>query len=211
MLGLIKRILHDLTSAVSTIDHWVLGLIRAVYDYVNSLFIQLRMAVNAVHTALVAFERAIGAFANRVYTFAEWISLHLIPEIVQWARGELRKLGVAIDGALHWVEKWIARILNDIASAVRSITSWIIAHIWNPLFHGISIAWHWITHEGYFVYHLLTHPDLAAKWLARYLWASWLGLLRRYSRDITRWLLASMPHMAGDIVTLLEDFIANLL
>lgn len=211
MLALIKRILKDITSIPSTVERWALGLINALHNYVNSLFAELRRAVNDVHDALVNFGRSIERFAHRVYTLAHWIINTLVPSVIHWAMRELRKIATDLDNVLHWAERWITRILNDIVSAIRNITKWVIKHIWNPLYHAIAVAWHWITHEGYFVWHLLTHPNLVAKMLAKYIWASWLDLFKRYSRQIARWLLASMPHMVDDIVTALEDFIAGLL
>lgn len=211
MLGIIQRILHILSGAITDAEKWVLKLIHAVYSYVNKLFYDLRKAVTDVWRSLVRFSRAIEKYAVRVYMFARWIVTKYVPAVIHWTLRELNTLLNDIKSLASWAEKWVIRLYNDILSAIRSITGWVIAHIWTPLFNAITIAWHWITHEGYYVWNLLTHPDLLMKVIGSYLWMNSLALLKHYARPIAKWLVHQMLNMQGEIADVLESIIANML
>lgn len=211
MLGIISRILKDLASGITAVEKWVLKLVHSVYSYFDKLFGELRHAVNDVWAALVSFGRAIRKYVGQIYTFARWIVTKLVPGVIHWALKQLDALARDISGVIHWATGWITRLANDIISAIRNITTWIIKHIYDPLAHDFITAWHWITHEGALVYRLITHPDMLAGILAKYLWGAWLGLFHKFGPQIARYLVTRMPNMVGTITKAMEDFIANLL
>lgn len=211
MLGIIQRILHDLAGAVTAVEKWVLKLIHAVYSYVNKLFHELRRAVTDVWKALIKFSRAIEKYAVRVYMFARWIVDKYVPSVIRWALREFNALLKDINYVLSYAEKWVARLYSDLLSAVDNITRWVIAHIWTPLFDAITQAWHWITHEGFFVWTVITHPELLMTIIGSYLWSNSLRLLKHYARPIARWLIHQMLSLQGEIADVLETIIANML
>lgn len=211
MFGIISKIIHYITGVVSSVEKWVLRGIDAVYHFVTRLFHELRRAVNGVWKSLVDFGKAVDKFLNRLVTFALWIVRKYVPSVIHWALRNFDALLRDIRGVIDWAGKWITRIYNDLVSAVRDLTSWIIAHIWTPLFDAITTAWHWITHEGYYVWNLVTHPELLMKVIGAYLWSNFLGLLKHYSVPITRWLIHGMLSLSNDVADVLESIIANML
>lgn len=211
MLGLINRILHDLSSGITAIEKWALKLIYAVYSFVNKLFAELRKAVDNVWTALTNFAKAILKFASQVYTYAKWIVTKLVPSVIHWAEKELLSVAHDIADLGKWAVGWIDRLIKDIASAIKNITNWVIKNIFDPLKTDFLTAWHWITHEGAMIYDLITHPEKLAALLAGYIWDSWLGLFKKYGPQIARWLMRNLPNEAGMIVDAVEKFISNLL
>lgn len=211
MLGIINRIIKDFSHLITGVEKWALKLIHAVYSFVNKLFAELRKSVNSVYQSLVHFARSITKYASQVYTFARWIVEKYVPSVIRWADQELHALLNDINSVLHYAETWIVRLANDIVSAVRNVTSWVIDHVYRPLLNDVTTVWHWITHEGAFIYDLITHPEKLAALLASYLWGSWLGLFKSHGKQIARWLLKGMPNMVGELTDALETFISNLL
>lgn len=211
MFGIIKWVEHFFSSTISAIERWILKAIHAVYSFITRLFDDLRRAVNDVWTALVNFGRSVDKFLARVVTFANWIVTKLVPSVLHWALRNFDALIRDLRGVVDWIGKWLTRLYNDIVSAVRNITKWVITHIWNPLFNAIMVAWHWITHEGYYVWNLLTHPELLMKIIGSYLWTNFLGLIKHYSVQIARWLIHSMLSLANEFADVLESIIANML
>jgi len=211
MFGIIKWIEHFFSRTITAVEKWVLRAIHAVYSYITRLFDDLRRAVNDVWKSLVNFGRAVDKFLARVVTFANWIVRKYIPSVISWAVRNFDSLLNDVRHIIDWVGKWIARLYNDIVSAVRNITAWVIAHIWQPLFDAITIAWHWITHEGYFVWRIITHPDLLMKIIGSYLWMSYLSLIKHYSVQIAKWLIHGMLNLPNEFADVLESIIANML
>ena len=211
MLGIINRILHDLSSGITAVEKWALKLIHAVYSFVNKLFTELRKAVDNVWTALTNFAKAIRKFVSQVYTYAKWIVTKLVPSVIRWAEKELLSVAHDIANLGKWAVGWIDRLIKDIASAIKNITNWVIKNIFDPLKTDFLTAWHWITHEGAMIYDLITHPEKLAALLAEYIWDSWLGLFKKYGPQIARWLMRNLPNEAGMLVDAVEKFISNLL
>lgn len=211
MLGIINRILHDLSSGITAVEKWVLKLIHAVYSFVDKLFAELRKAVDNVWTALTNFAKAIRKFVSQVYTYAKWIVTKLVPSVIRWAEKELLSVAHDIANLGKWAVGWIDRLIKDIASAIKNITNWVIKNIFDPLKTDFLTAWHWITHEGAMIYDLITHPEKLAALLAEYIWDSWLGLFKKHGPQIARWLMRNLPNEAGMLVDAVEKFISNLL
>jgi hypothetical protein len=211
MLSLLRKLWHDFVHVISDVEKWILKLIHAVYSFVNRLFHELARAVNDVWKSLVAFSRAVRKYVHQVYVFALWIVQHAIPDVIHWA---LRNMDIILryaEGIARWAAGWIARIYNDLAHAISDLERWVISNVWGPLFDAIGQAWDWITHEGFYAWNLITHPELLIKVLAAYLWSSWLGLIKRNSPQIARWLIHAMIAEESRFADVLESIISNLL
>lgn len=211
MFGFLRKLWNDFVHTITAVEKWVLKFIHAIYSWVDKLFHELRRAVTDVWHALVAFSHSIEKYAVTVYHFARSIVTKYIPDVIHWALREMDKILHYAEYIARWAEKWIVRLFNDIVSAVNNLTRWIIKHIWNPLFDAFADAWHWITHEGYYVWHLLTHPELLMKVIGSYLWMSYLAIIRRYARPIARWLIHGMLHLPNEFADVLETIISNML
>lgn len=211
MLGLIRRLWHDIVGDIKAVTHWVLKLIAAVYSYFDRVISRLWHAATDLWKALVAFSKSIRKWAVGVWHTILWIVDKVIPRVTKWV---LRIFNDVLSYAVKvykWALKWIDWLINAIRKAVNDITRWVIAHIWNPLFNAITTAWHWITHEGFYIFDLVTHPDKLIKVLGKWLWQSWLDLIRQFARPIAKWLLREMVRMPDELANVLDILISSIL
>jgi hypothetical protein len=150
-------------------------------------------------------------FVSSVYNYGVYIATVLVPGVVRWAQAAIGSVANDVRSLAGWAIQQVQRLINTIESTAAAIESWAIRSIWNPLWSGLTGALKWIAVEGTYAYYLLTHPDQLALLLGKYILASWVGLGRKYSSAIGRWLINSMLSAANDVGSILEDIIASIL
>lgn len=211
MIGIIKRIINYIAGDVRAVERWVLHGLDAAYSYVDRVFRQVWSALSADWKALVKLADSVGKFAIQVYRYAKWIVAVYIRNVIRWAQrlyDTLRKYAI---GVYRFAVKWVDYVIKLVARTVGDITGWVIRDIWKPLHDFIAQAWHWVTHEGAYVYGLITHPDRLAGLLAHWIWISWISVTSKYARPIARWLLHQMPGMAHDVIDVFERILEALI
>lgn len=207
ILGLFNSIRGDINNVI----RWILGLISAVYSFIDSTFNQLYHDLIDVWNELYGFFQQAWSFIVRVYDIVSSAIVKVYDDIVSWVVGlwhDLENLANWIwQQVVHWVDyiiSWVTRLWND-------LETWVIQNIWNPLYSSLLQAWRWITQFGAIAYYYITHPDALVALLGHWLWLSWVDLLKRYGQTIGRWLAHVMFSMVSDFLTILEDFISGIL
>lgn len=198
--GVFKGLWNDVVSLVTSVYHWFTSEIETVY-----------------HDALVAIDgvnhlaSAVSNFVSRTYdTFTRWVAneFHTVEVWTSRIVGDAEKYAEDVYG---WAVRSVDSLVHQIESAVNSITRWVLANIWNPLYRDITSAIHWIEHEGAFAYDLLTHPEKLVALLIGYIWASWLKLARQYSRPLLAFFLSQWRSATPDLMAIIEDVINAML
>lgn len=211
MLGWLKGIWGWASSGLDDLWHKFLGVLTAVYSYVDAWFNQLIADINSVWQWLSSFVSEIERWVISVSTAIEHWAIGVFNDITAWVGRLYAGLLNWINGILVWVSQWIDRIYRDVTGWIAQLESWIIQDIWNPLYNFISGAVRWIEIEGAWVFYLLTHPDQLALLLGRYILSSWIGLGHRYAKPVARWMVHTMLSAASEVGGILEDFIAGIL
>lgn len=207
ILGLFNSIRGDLNNVIK----WILGLISAVYSFIDQLFNSLERELVSVWNELYGFFLSAWRFIVQIYDILSSAIVKVWNDIVHWVVGlwnDLTKFVSYVWSQLvHWVDyilSWVTRLWND-------LMTWVIKNIWDPLYNNLLQAWKWILERGELVYYYITHPDRLVALLGHWLWISWVDLLKRYGKTIGRWLAHVMMSMVSDFVTILEDFISGIL
>lgn len=207
ILGLIHKIFGDINSAVK----WMTGAIASVYSYFDRVWHMVESeAIAAWREAVTLFHEAWN-FVLQVYNFARAIIDVWGRDLISWIRGiwdDVYGYAKAVYGLLV---KWVDYLRNALEAGLHYVEQWVLKNVWEPLYNRVSGILHWITNEGAFVYYLLTHPDKLVALLSKWLWASYLDLLRRYGKVIGHWLVHSLRGLAGPFMTVLEDIISGML
>lgn len=211
MLGFLRNIWNAITSDITAVYHWVLKTIAAVYSYFDRLINAVEKWTIDLVDNVENFAKQILSFAESVYNFARAIVTVTIRDLINWAAEAIDTLTKYAEDVYNFVVQWIARIIAYIQHTVSDVISWIMKNIWDPLWRDITGAINWITHEGAFIYDLITHPDKLVALLAHYLWVSYLDLIKKFAAPIAKWLLHSMESMAGEFADVLEKIIAAML
>lgn len=211
MIGFIRRLFKSIVGDIKAVSRWVLKLIAAVYSYFDRIVAQIWRAAADIWKALIAFSHSIRKWALGVVHDILWIVHKIIPAVTKWVLRIFNDLrSYAID-VFKWAQKAVNYLLGALRRAVDDITRWVIANIWHPLFSAITIAWSWITHEGAYIFDLVTHPDKLVKVLGKWLWQSWLDLIRQFAQPIAKWLLHEMVRMPDELANVLDILISSIL
>lgn len=211
MLSFLSGLANLITGDIKAIVKWITKALAAVYSYLDKEFTAAwNEAVQAANYALELYRSAI-AFAQSILTYAQYIVTVTIPGIIHWASNALDTLTKYAQDVYNWAAKQVDQLAHVIASGLDDLRSWVVSNIYRPLYDSLSGALHWIAHEGSTAYTLVTHPDKLASILAEYVWSQWAVLMKRYGRQIGRWLIADLVHLAGPLIDVLEEIIAGIL
>lgn len=157
--GLAGRFLGTVGQDVVNLVHWAVKGVIAIFGFV---FHAVGRAWLDVGGAALNLARYAEDFGRAVWWRLRHLFLVVIPSLARWIRYEAVRL-VKLIG--HWVNVLI-RFVNQLrAWAVREFNAarnWVITHIYRPLLRSLTIAWHWILHEGAVVWFYISHPDKLA-------------------------------------------------
>lgn len=211
MLSFLSSLASLITGDIKAIVKWITKALSAVYSYLDKEFTAAwNEAVKAADYALELYHSAV-AFAQSILTYAQYIAGIIIPGVIHWATSALDTLTRYAQNVYNWAAREVDNLGHLISSGLDQLRSWVVNSVWKPLYNNLSGALHWIEHEGSIAYNLVTHPDKLASLLAEYVWSQWSGLMKRYGRQIGRWLIADLIHMAGPLIDALEEIIAGIL
>lgn len=211
MINWILNLWRSITGDIRNVVKWITHAIAAVYSFIDRLVGELGKEISFVWHASEALYRTVWNFVTSVYNLARMIIDVLLRDLTSWITGLWNDVFSYAKSVYQELVGWADFLRNLIYSVGRDIEQWVIRDIWHPLYGDISRSIHWITHEGAYVYNLLTHPEVLAKLLAKWLWAEYLILLRRYGKVIGHWLLHSMPGLAGSLLDILETILSGIL
>ena len=200
-----------ITGPVSAVYRWVTKIISAVYSYIKHVFDQLASDLAGLARSTIALYHSATRFIQSVATYARWIVDVVIHDVTSWTQRIVNDVSQFATDVYNFAAKWIDWLHKYIDQMIHDLTSWVVQHVWQPLYSSLTVAWHWIDHEGAFVWDLITHPDKLVKVLGKYLWQSSLDLIKQYAQPIGRWLINVMPGSAGAFVSVLEKIIESIL
>lgn len=200
-----------ITGSINDVKNWILKIIQAVYSFISRQISNLEHDFTVAWNELDAFITSVKNFAVSVYqTLYVYIRSEL-STLSSWLASVIGDIRNDINGIIHTVTGWVDTLAKTIASGLSDVVKWVTSHIYDPLYNLITGAVHWIEHEGAFIYDLVTHPDKLAALLGKYLWSSYLDLLKKYGKPIARWLLHSMLGLANEFADVLESILTALL
>lgn len=211
MINWILGIWRQITGDINSVIRWITSTIAAVYSFISREFdAAYHAALDAWNFADSLFKQA-WAYIVSVYNFARSIVDVIIHNVIVWVQRIWNDLYNYAHGVYETLVSWVDFLRHAIAVGLDDLRSWVINDVWNPLFNGLRDAINWITHEGAFVYYLLTHPDKLAALLGRYLWSAYLSLLKTFGKVIGQWLLHSMRDLAGPFFDILETILSGII
>jgi phage-related protein len=211
MPGWLKSLVGFFTGTFSVIWDKVVSLVTTVYRWLDKEIVILR---NDIVSAFNDVYRLADEIANFVYhtynTFVAWVD-HTFNAVLKWAENEIATVTRFANAVLAWAVREFDTVNRWVTGLFNAVYRWVITEIWDPLYRDISGAIGWITHEGAFVYDLLTHPDKLTALILAYVWAAWLGLFREFAKPIVSYILHSLRRNIPDLVSVLEDIISSIL
>lgn len=189
---------------------WLTGAISAVYSYFDNLINQLDNALNWVEGQVNRFvndiEQGLRDLASGIY----WVIHTGLPDAIHWAENEIAKAYNYALGLYHAALNELGNLLRWAQSQLDKLVQWVLNNVWDPLWSGIQRVIRWIENEGAYVYNLITHPELLAALIGKYLLAAWTDLAGKYGKIFVRWLIHAAIHEAAFAANLLEDLISSL-
>lgn len=211
MLSWLSNLWRQITGDINAVVKWITGAIAAVYSFIQREFdAAYHAALDAWNFADSLFRQA-WAYIVSVYHYAVAIVDVVIHNVIVWVQRIWNDLYSYAHGVYETLVSWVDFLKHAIAVGLDDLRRFVINDVWNPLYHGLTDALRWITHEGAYVYYLLTHPDKLVALIGHYLWAAWIQLLKTYGRIIGQWLLHSMRDLAGPFLDILETILSGIL
>lgn len=211
MKAWLKGLFHWGVSGITDVWNKFVSVINAVYSYISSIDSAIWDEFSSLWDSFTTYLGAVETWASSLYNALYAWTTKALGNTINWASKEISSLGRDISGVVSWASSLISAIRAWVSSLIGNVTSWVIRNIYDPLARALNDALGWIAKEGYYAYHLLTHPELLAKLLAKYLWSALFDIPKRYAGAIAHWLVHQMIHMAGPIGSVLEDIIASII
>lgn len=199
-IGGVKDLWNKVINVVSVVYSYVDGLFNAAISDINAVYKWISHLVGSVENWTISLYNSLSGWVNRIYgDFQRWVS------------GLWSDLISDLNGVIRWATQQLNNLVGWALAQLNRLVQWVIQNIWNPLYNAISGAINWIGREGYWAYYMVTHPDQLAAFIAKWVFASWVGLGRRYSSAMGRWLMHTMLAAAHDVAGILEDILASII
>lgn len=212
MWSWITGVLGLATGAVDdTVRRWVGALISGVFGFIHNIFGLVGGAWIDMFKAAAWLWGSAGRFA-----YATWLKFYhilkvVIPDVVRWADKFIHNVWTYAIDVFHWTIHALDVLRHDIAHWLDLLRQWVVHDIWNPIWRTLAPAWKWITHEGYALWNLVTHPALLVDWI-------WNHLLLKIEREafiagklLGRFFLSLILHNLRAFLVLIEDIIDSVL
>lgn len=210
MWNWLRGLYNDAKGGLSTIEKWIVAGLTAVYSYIDDYVHQLEAQLGYLYDESKQLYEQFYQYLISLYNLAQWIINTGIPNVENWAWGEIQKIYGYINSVEAWIGSFVQKVVSWALSALDGLAQWVISNIWNPLWNYIQGILHWIENEGALAYYLLTHPDKLAAIIGKYLLSAWMSLGRTYAKPFVRWLIHNMLSEASFVGSILEDIIASL-
>ena len=193
-------------EALAWVEHAMALMWRAlvhVFSLVNDAWKHMVIAAQIVADLIYGV-------AHKLYVLAHWVVHTALPAVYRWIAHEAARLESLARSLVSHLREWAADLIRDLWSFVNGIVPWVLDHVYKPLHDLATRALHWIEHEGYYAYNLLTHPDRLALLLLAPLWQAFLFVLRGSEQRIATWLLAGVYSAMVVTADIAEDILAKL-
>ncbi|SRR6266566_104125 len=211
MLGWLNGFLSWSFSGIDDVRNWVVNLFKTAFSYIDS---GLKSAWNGIlqawNEAVNLYNQAI-KYIVQLYNLIRYTLDIEIKAVETWVSSLYNYLRQQISGTIAWINGLISKIENWITSEINTLYQWVLRNIWNPLYNTIAGAINWISKYGYWVYYVITHPDVLASMIGTYVLREFFSLGHKYSRVIGRWLVHSMLSASHEVSNLIEDFISSII
>lgn len=202
---------HVFSRGVSWLDSaakaFVHALIRGVYSFLHDIFHQQWDAWNAFWNGVMSLYH--GAYDLSLNIFRRF--RHIYQAIIPWLSHYILWVYHTVVHLAYvlYRDAWkgILYYYHVLLTALNDLKNWVIRDVWDPLFKSLTLAWHWLTHEGAVMWHYFTHLPELAEILFWHLVAS----LERHAWDAGKFLgkffLSLMVHNIRQFATLIENVI----
>lgn len=211
MLHWLSDIGHFITGSISVVKDWLIRIIQSVYSFLDATLRHLESELVTSWNELNGFIGAVERFARSAYDALTIYVRVMWKETLSWVTSALDDIRTYLDRTVSWITHEITRLSAETLALIDDLKTWIVKNIIDPLISDVSAILNWLETYGSLVTTFLTHPDILAAWLARYLWRSYFELIRKYSVPIGRWIIHSMIGVAGDVADVLETIMTSLL
>lgn len=211
MLHWLSDIGHFITGSISVVKDWLIRIIQSVYSFLDATLRHLESELVTSWNELNGFIGAVERFARSAYDALTIYVRVMWKETLSWVTSALDDIRTYLDRTVSWITHEITRLSAETLALIDDLKTWIVKNIIDPLISDVSAILNWLETYGSLVTTFLTHPDILAAWLARYLWRSYFELIRKHSVPIGRWIIHSMIGVAGDVADVLETIMTSLL
>lgn len=207
LVGLYNRVYNkpiDLWNAVISTFITVYGFLASVND------VTIR-SINAIYVGLWRLGLAWGSFATGTWPqFTQYVNnmFALLWRRIDKDRQDLINL---VNDSQHQTNTTLTVIDQNLSNGLAGLLAWVIKNVLLPLTADIGRALAWIGKEGAYVFDLLTHLDKLVELLLAFLWSAWLGLVRKYAKQVILLILASWKTWIAELLPIIEDIIAAII
>lgn len=206
-------VIDTILNSIKTLWAFVKALpnaINTVITWVDGLWNDAATDVNNLYNYIVASIKSDLAYAFSVYvTLLAYVG-NTVTSIYKWTTSELSSLESWALGLINQVIGYLQTLENWATAQFASLITWINTEIIQPIWTAIETAANWIEVYGAFVVNLLTHPELLAQLLGKYILSTWISLGRQFAKPFFSWFLANALSLIPDFEGILEDIISSL-
>lgn len=211
MLGLLGRALNAVTGSVAAVWHKVVGLVTAVYSFIDrEIGLVERDVAHAYDWAVNGVREAFHDVAV-VYDWARSALAADFRDLYHYALTGLNDVRRLLDDWVRNVSSWVDTFRAWVIHTFDDFTHWVVSDIWDPIWRTLNAIVNWVEHEGASIWDLVTHPEKLFAWIASYVWKAWLDILKQWAIPITTYILKQSISLVPDVLDLLEAVIAKVL
>lgn len=212
MIGWIERIFHwGVVNIGGTVVGWVRDFIHGLYGFLHTAFSLVKRAWRDMWTDVHHLWVEADRFGHEVWR-AIWHTLHkVIPDLTSWLRWLIGKVEKYAKYVLHWAVTRAEWLLHKIEHEITFVIRWVRAHIWDPLWKDIHLAWKWIFHNGRILWYYITHPDKLVGLIFDHLIATLEREAWKLGKLLGGFFLGLVLHNAKRFALLIEDIIVSLI
>lgn len=206
-------IINGILNAIKFIYNFITAVgksIAAIISWASAWFDSLTRDITGLISSLLAYYAAEIDFAKQLFYSILSLVTQTYDNIVNWASNEIQSAINFISRVQQDILTWVMQWINYIEGLLNQLENYIINTFIAPLVNLVSGIVNWIATEGTYIYNLITHPELLAQLIGKYLLAGWLGLTRKYAKPFFTWFYHTGMSLAPDFESILEDIISSL-
>lgn len=185
--------------------------IIAVWNYLRAAGGLLAAAWNWVSNGVEWFASQAEQLTDETFRTLAWLATRAIPEAAEWvyrhailwALRELERLWRRAVALVEHAVRWVERELHRLYELARH---WI-----DRIYRWAQHAVFWVEHHAAYVLYLLTHPEKLAIMLAKHILLPIVQWLLRSGSKLVAYLLKHELSRSGELDTLIEDVLHDLL
>jgi hypothetical protein len=207
VVGFFTGAVKDVYGAITAGLHAVEG----VWSFLVALANTAWGAWDWVVNGCIWIGKNIEDWAGYVYNTLGHILLHVIPEAATWAYrhslgaaiAEAVKLfntaKKAVENAIKWAERELAKLGNLIDSKVKAVIRWVTGAV------------NWVEKIGKKVGELVEHPELLVKWIFAHMVLALVREIIKGSILVMAIIFKAFHSLATEIVSEVEDLLAKVI